>query len=251
MTNTAQRIPSRHSGVVTGTTKRRYQPFYHRLCRTGWQPPTSTTEVHQTLVRHRPFRQNNDSCRRPQPGPRLSGRCRPPGVHRPSAQPRCSPYATHNPTLRRPRRPNGPGDPPRRSPTSPLSISTTPAPPQYQDPVPRTTSAHSRTRAHPTTLTPPKLNRPAERRQVHQDHAPIALQPHRPTTRPTHRAGRVGTDHHLKRCTPTRVVDPHQINLAQAYQQPAHARRDQPPPGVLLPPMCLSNTRLWRTPHCS
>ena len=113
-------------GAGIGTTTLRYQPFYHRLCRTGWWPPTSTTEVHQTLVRHRPFRQNNDSCRCPQPRPRLSDRCRPPGVHRPNGQPRCSPHANHNPTPRRPRRPNGPAHPPRRSPTSPPAMSTTP-----------------------------------------------------------------------------------------------------------------------------
>ena len=84
-------------GLGPEPRSRGYQPFYHRLCRTGWRPPTSTTEVRQTLVRHRPFRQNNDSCRCPQPRPRLSDRCRPPTGFRPSGRPRCSPYANHNP----------------------------------------------------------------------------------------------------------------------------------------------------------
>ena len=109
-------------GVGIGTRLRRFLPFYHRLCRTGWWPPTSTTEVHQTLVRHLPFRQNNASCRCPQLRPRLSDRCRPPGGLRPSGRPRCSPYANHNPALRRPRRPNGPAHPPGRSPTGPLGM---------------------------------------------------------------------------------------------------------------------------------
>ena len=43
---------------------------------------------------------------------------------------------------------------------------------------------------------------------------PIALRPHRPATCHTHRPGLAGPDHHPKRCTLTRVVDPYQINVA-------------------------------------
>ena len=35
--------------AVTGTRLRRHQPSYQPLCRTGWWPPTSTTEVHHSL----------------------------------------------------------------------------------------------------------------------------------------------------------------------------------------------------------
>ena len=55
--------------------------------------------------------------------------------------------------------------------------------------------------------------------------APIALRPHRPATCDTQRAGLAGTEHHLQRCTAAAVVDPDQINIAQTYQQFAHARR--------------------------
>ena len=34
----------------------------------SWRPPTSTTEVHHTLVRHRAWRQNNDSLPTPDYG---------------------------------------------------------------------------------------------------------------------------------------------------------------------------------------
>ena len=53
----------------------------------------------------------------------------------------------------------------------------------------------------------------------------MTLGPHRAATGLTQRAGLAGTDHHPKRCTLARVVDPYQINVAQAYQQLAHARR--------------------------
>ena len=68
--------------------------------------------------------------------------------------------------------------------------------------------------AHPAAFPPPQPNRTAERRQVHQNHRPIALRSHRPATALTRRAGLAGPDHHLQRCTLARVVDPYQINLA-------------------------------------
>ena len=77
----------------------------------------------------------------------------------------------------------------------------------------------------------PNTHRPTERRQIHQHRCPKALRPHRPATALTHRTGLAGPDHHPKRCPLTPLVDPHQINLAQAYQQLAHARRDQLPQG--------------------
>ena len=84
-------------------------------------------------------------------------------------------------------------------------------------------------RTRPAPFPPPQPHRPAERRQIHQHHRPIALRPHPTTTHLTHRTGLTGTDHHPQRCTLTPLVDPHQINLAQTYQQLAHTRRDQPP----------------------
>ncbi len=137
MSNTAQRIPSSHSGGWDRNHEAALSAVLPPTMSISWRPPTSTTEVHHCLVRHRPFRQNNASCRCPQLRPRLSDRCRPPGGLRPSGRPRCSPYANHNPAPRRPRRPNGPAHPPRWSPTSPLGMSTTPAPPQYQVEFPR------------------------------------------------------------------------------------------------------------------
>ena len=50
--------------------------------------PTSTTDMHHCLVRHRPGRQNNDSCPPPQLGLLLPQKCQPPGALRPSDRPR-------------------------------------------------------------------------------------------------------------------------------------------------------------------
>ena len=62
----------------------------------------------------------------------------------------------------------------------------------------------------------------------------------------TRRPGLAGPDHHLQRPVPD-VVDPHQINLAQAHQLLAHARRisfHRGPPASDV----IAELRLWRTP---
>ena len=69
-------------------------------------------------------------------------------------------------------------------------------------------------RTCPTPFPPPQPNRTAERRQIHQHHRPLTLGPHRATTGLTQRPGLARTDHHPKRCTLARVVDPYQINVA-------------------------------------
>ena len=104
-----------------------------------------------------------------------------------------------------------------------------------------------RIRAPPAAFPSPQSYRLAERRQIHQHHAPIALRPHRPATRFTGRAGLAGPDHHLQRCIRARVVDPYQINLAQVYQLLAYARRTATTRG---PPASdvIAELRLWRTP---
>ena len=149
---------------------------------------------------------------------------------------------------RLPRR-DDPDDRPRWSPILPLGTSATPAAGRSRGLARRTTSAHSRgSDTSSGDFAPPQTNRPTEGGQVHQHGRPIPLRPHPPATCFTGRAGLAGTDHQLQRCPLTRLVDPDQLHVAQAYQLLAHARRDQSPPGVLLPRMSFLNSRLWRTP---
>ena len=54
-------------------------------------------------------------------------------------------------------------------------------------------------RARPASFPPPQTNRPTERRQIHQHHAPIAVGPHPAPTTVTDRAGSAGPDHHHQR----------------------------------------------------
>ena len=61
MSSTAQRIPSRHSEGCDRNHEAALSAVLPGTMSISWRPPTSTTEVHQTLVRHWPFRQNNVS----------------------------------------------------------------------------------------------------------------------------------------------------------------------------------------------
>ena len=80
----------------------------------------------------------------------------------------------------------------------------------------RTTSLFTVCQSQPSSAATSSTERPRR---------PTPMVTHRAATGLTQRAGLAGTDHHPKRCTLTRVVDPYQINVAQAYQQLAHARR--------------------------
>ena len=61
MSNTAQRIPSSHSGGWDRNHEAALSAVLPGTMSISWWPPTSTTEVHHCLVRHRPFRQNSVS----------------------------------------------------------------------------------------------------------------------------------------------------------------------------------------------
>ena len=61
MSNTAQRIPSRHSEGWDRNQEAALSAVLPGTMSINWRPPTSTTEVHHCLVRHLPCRQNNAS----------------------------------------------------------------------------------------------------------------------------------------------------------------------------------------------
>ena len=74
------------------------------------------------------------------------------------------------------------------------------------------------------------------------DHRPIALRPHPTTTALTDGALQTRTDHHHQRFPLTLLYDPCQLKVVQAYRILAYVRRNQSPPGVLLPRMSLLNS---------
>ncbi len=61
MSNTAQRIPSRHSAGCDRNHEAALSAVLPGTISISWRPPTSTTEVHHCFVRQRPFRQNSVS----------------------------------------------------------------------------------------------------------------------------------------------------------------------------------------------
>ena len=82
-----------------------------------------------------------------------------------------------------------------------------------------------------------QLDRPPERRQVHQRHRPLAVGPHRSATAPTGRPRRPQTHMHPQRRA-RRVVDAEHLHIAQSHQQLTHAHRvnfHRDPPVIRLP----------------
>ena len=186
--------------------------------------PTSTTEVHHCFVRHQPVAPEQRFLSTPQQTLLPPEKCLLPTVppQRPTSlftvcHPQPSSVATNGPADRTVTHRAAPDVNNARS--GPIVGSCS-----INDLTPHSGFGH----IHRRFRHPKRTGRPNTGKSTNTD---VTLRPHRPATALTHRTGLAGPDHHPKRCPLTPLVDPHQINLAQAYQQLAHARRDQLPQG--------------------